>query len=195
MALPVAMDVADEASVMAAYDAGASAFGCIDTVVANAGAAIPGSSLDLSVDDFDRMVSVNLKGVFLTVREGARRMVEAGIGDGRVTIISSITADEASRGIATYAATKAAVAQMGRCLALDWANKGINVNILCPGYIRTELNSDRWELPPGQKMLAAFPRKRVMESESLDAMALYLSSSASAQMTGSVITIDDGQTL
>ena len=194
-ALSVAMDVADEASVIAAYDAAVGAFGKVDTVVANAGTAVSGSSLSLAADDFDRIVNVNFRGVFLTVREGARRMVAAGVGDGRVTIISSITAHKVSQGIATYAATKAAVAQLGRVLARDWANKGINVNVLCPGYISTELNSDLWDQPAGRNLLAQFPRRRVMDSDSLDAMALYLSSSASAQTTGSVITIDDGQTL
>lgn len=194
-ALPVAMDVADEASVIAAYDAAADTFGSVDTVVANAGTAISGSSLDLTMDDFDRIVDVNLRGVFLTVREGARRMVAARTGEGRVTIISSITAHKVTRGVATYCATKAAVAQLGRALARDWATKGINVNVLCPGYIRTEMNDDVWEQPGGRELLAGFPRRRVMNNDALDAMILYLSSAASAQTTGSVITIDDGQTL
>lgn len=196
--LPVAMDVADEASVMAAYDAAAETFGTVDTVVANAGINLRGSALGLAVEDFDRMVDVNLRGVFLTVREGARRMIGADVqtrGNGRVTIISSITAHQVSSGVATYCATKAAVAQLGRALAKDWAKKGINVNVLCPGYIATELNEAMWATEGGQALLDGFPRRRVMDQDALDPMLLYLSSDASRQTTGSVFTIDDGQTL
>lgn len=122
-ALAVEMDVADEASVIAAYDRTVATFGKVDTVVANAGINIGGSSLGLAIDDFDRMVDVNLRGVFLTAREGARRMVAAKEGEGRIALISSITAHQASVGVAPYCATKAAVAQMGRALAKDWATR------------------------------------------------------------------------
>lgn len=197
-ALAVAMDVADEASVVDAFDRATARFGTVDTVIANAGLNVAGGALGIDVVHFDQMVAVNLRGVFLTVREGARRMIAAGSpdrGDGRITIISSITAHQPGSGIATYCATKAAVAQLGRALAKDWARKGINVNVLCPGYIATDLNADIWNTPGGQGLLASFPRQRVMSPEALDAMILYLSSAASAQVTGSVFTLDDGQTL
>ena len=197
-AVAVEMDVADEASVIAAYDRAEAAFGPVDTIVANAGINLPGSSLGLAIDDFDRMVDVNVRGVFLTAREGARRMVAAGSaarGNGRITIISSITAHQASLGIATYCATKAAVAQLGRALAKDWAGKGINVNVLCPGYIETELNADIWAQPMGEKLLDGFTRRRVMPIDALDPMLLHLCSDAASHVTGSVLTIDDGQTL
>lgn len=196
--LPVILDVADENSVIAAFDAAEQAFGPVDTVVANAGINLAGSAMGLKIEDFDRMTDVNLKGVFLTAREGAKRMVAAGSaerGHGRITLISSITAHQVSSGVATYCATKAAVVQLGRALAKDWAGKGINVNVLCPGYIETELNQHIWDQPGGKQLLASFPRERVMDSSALDPMLLYLSSDGSAQTTGSVFTIDDGQTL
>ncbi|MCX8474652.1 MAG: SDR family NAD(P)-dependent oxidoreductase [Sphingomonas sp.] len=197
-ALPVALDVADEASIIAAYDAAAARFGPVDTVIANAGLNVAGSALGLAADAFDRMVAVNLRGVFLTVREGARRMIAAGSAErwhGRIVIISSITAHQPAAGIAPYSATKAAVAQMGRSLARDWAMKGINVNIVCPGYVATEMNEAIWDAPAGQSLLAGFPRQRVMDDDALDPMILYLASDRSRQVTGSVFTIDDGQTL
>lgn len=196
--LPVALDVTDEASIIAAYDAAAERFGPVDTVIANAGLNVAGSALGLAADAFDRMVAVNLRGVFLTVREGARRMIAAGSAErrhGRITIISSITAHQPAAGIAPYSATKAAVAQMGRSLARDWAMKGINVNIVCPGYVATEMNEAIWDAPAGQSLLASFPRQRVMDDDALDPMILYLASDRSRQVTGSVFTIDDGQTL
>jgi NAD(P)-dependent dehydrogenase (short-subunit alcohol dehydrogenase family) len=110
-------------------------------------------------------------------------------------LISSITAHQPSAGIAPYGATKAAVAQLGRGLAKDWANKGINVNVLCPGYIATEMNDAIWDTPVGGALLAGFARARVMDEAALDAIILFLSSAASAYVTGSVMTVDDGQTL
>ncbi|WP_366067626.1 SDR family NAD(P)-dependent oxidoreductase [Erythrobacter sp.] len=196
--LPVALDVTDEASVIAAFDAAEAAFGPVDTVIANAGINIAGSALGMSIEDFDSMSHVNFRGVFLTAREGARRMIAAGSagrGTGRILLISSITAHQVADRAPIYCATKAAVAQLGRALARDWAMKGINVNVLCPGYIETEMNEHAWELDGGKALLASFPRRRIMEASALDAMVLYLCSDASQQTTGSVLTIDDGQTL
>lgn len=197
-ALAVVMDVADEASVIAAYDTADAAFGPVDTVIANAGMNAAGSALGVSAEAFDRMLSVNVRGTFLTAREGARRMVAAGSAEtqrGRIVLISSITGAWVPSGTAGYAATKAAVNQLGRALAKDWAGKGVNVNVLAPGYMATELTDTMWELPMGQKLLAEFPRHRIMSASALDPMLLYLASDASAEVTGSIMTIDDGQTL
>ncbi len=197
-AIAVSLDVTDEASTMAAYDAAEAAFGEVGSVVANAGVSGGGNALNVSSDAFDQIVAVNIKGAFLTAREGARRMIAAGSaarGHGRIVILSSITAHHVTPGMAAYSATKAAVAQMGRVMARDWSGKGINVNVLCPGYIRTELTEVMWETPYGEKMLAGFPRRRIMSVGALDPMLLYLCADASAEVTGSVFTIDDGQTL
>jgi len=194
----VALDVADEASVIAAYDAAEAAFGPVDTVIANAGMNIEGSIVDLPIEAFDEVMAVNLRGVFLTVREGARRLLAAGSrerGHGRMVITCSVTASHVSPGVAVYSASKAGVLQMGRVLARDWARQGINVNMICPGYIRTALNSDWFDTEWGQKQMNGFPRKRLMEEGDLDAMVLYLASDASRAVTGTAFTVDDGQTL
>jgi NAD(P)-dependent dehydrogenase (short-subunit alcohol dehydrogenase family) len=87
------------------------------------------------------------------------------------------------------------VLQLGRVLARDWANRGINVNILCPGYIETDINADWFSSEGGKKQLAKWPRRRIMNEDSLNAMMLYLASDASGPVTGSTFTIDDGQSL
>lgn len=79
--------------------------------------------------------------------------------------------------------------------AIDPAKKGINVNVLCPGYIATEMNEAIWDTPTREALLAGFARSRVMGETALGAMILFLSSAASAYVTGSVMTVDDGQTL
>ncbi len=197
-ALAVPLDVTDEASVCAAYDAAERRFGPVDTVVANAGISLSGPSTDMTLDAFDSIVAVNLRGAFLTVREGARRMIAAGstdTGRGRVVILSSITADAVSPGLAAYSATKAGVQQMGRVMARDWARSGINVNMLCPGYIRTAINADWFDTDAGARHMQGFPRRRLLAEDALDMPLLYLASDASAGVTGSSFTIDDGQSL
>lgn len=197
-AIAVAMDVADETSTIAAYDAAEAAFGPVDTIVANAGMNSEGSVLDLPIAEFDRVMAVNLRGVFLTVREGARRLIADGSRDhqrGRIVITASITAEAISPGLAVYSASKAGVVQFGKVLARDWVRHGINVNMICPGYVRTEINGDWFDTEGGARQIAKFPRRRLMEQNELDTMLLYLASDASAGVTGSSFTIDDGQSL
>ena len=197
-ALAVEMDVAAETSTKAAYDAAEAAFGGVDSVIANAGMNSEGSVLDLAVDEFDALMAVNLRGVFLTAREGARRMIAADSatrGHGRIVLVSSITAHHVTGFLAAYSASKAAVIQMGKVMALEWSRKGVNVNSICPGYISTELNADWFAGEGGAKQISRWPRRRLMTADSLDAMALYLACDASAAITGSSFTLDDGQSL
>src|ERR1700761_2307331 len=197
-ALAVAMDVGSEASVIAGYDAAEKAFGTVDTVYANAGMNIEAMAVDMEVEAFDQMISVNLRGVFLTAREGAKRMMKAGFREnprGRIVLVSSIGAHTVLPGLATYCATKAGVVMLGKSMAREWARQGINVNIICPGFIETELNEDWFHREGGQKQIQSFPRKRLMVEQDLDATLLYLGSDAARAVTGSVITLDDGQSL
>lgn len=197
-ALAIEMDVADQASTAAAFDAAEAAFGPVDSVIANAGMSLETPFLEHGANEIDTILGVNLKGVALTVQEAARRMIAADSKTrehGRIVIISSITARAVEPGLALYSATKAAVLQMGKVLAREWANKGINVNSVLPGYIVTEINQRWFEMEGGQKQVQRFPRRRVMPIDSLDPMLLYLCADASRFVTGAAFTIDDGQSL
>jgi len=194
-ALPIVMDVADESSVIAAYDAAEAHFGLVDTIIANAGTSSDAMAIDVSAEAFSQTLDINLRGTFLTVREGARRLLAARHDRGRIVMISSITARQPSPGLAAYSASKAGVVQLGRTLAREWMRKGINVNMLSPGYIQTELNEEWFATEPGQKQISRFPRKRLMPQESLDGLLLYLCSDASEYVTGAEFIMDDGQTL
>jgi NAD(P)-dependent dehydrogenase (short-subunit alcohol dehydrogenase family) len=197
-AIAVTMDVTDESSTVAAYDAAEAAFGPVTSIIANAGINIEKPIFDMTLAEFDQIYAVNQRGVFLTVREGARRLIAGGSkqsGVGRVVIIASITANSIWPGLSPYAGTKAAVQQMGKVMARDWARLGINVNSICPGYIETEINDGFLETEQGARMVASFPRKRLEQAGDLDAMLLYLASDASAGVTGASFTIDDGQSL
>lgn len=195
-ALAVPVDVADEASLIAAYDAAEAMFGPVAGVVANAGINAEGRALDLDVADFDRLFAVNVRGVFLTAREGARRMKAAGVAEtGRIVLISSITAQMRTTGTVAYSASKAAVTHMGKLLAREWARSGPNVNILSPGYIASELAGDWFETDGGRRQIATWPRRRTLDDDTLDAMLLYLLGEESRNVTGSDFVVDDGQSL
>ena len=197
-ALAVAMDVTDEASIAAAFDAAEARFGTVDTIIANAGTSSAGRATDVPLDGLRMVTDTNFIGLYLTAREGARRLIAAGSresGRGRIILIGSITADLTGEGDSAYAATKAAVAHLGRNLAREWVRQGINVNTIQPGYIQTEIAGDWFQQPGGQAQIAAFHRKRLQPIESLDGMMLYFASDASACTTGATISIDDGQSL
>ena len=197
-ALAVPLDVTDERSIAAAFDAGEQAFGIIDTVVANAGTASGGRSTEVDTSIVRQVLDTNLLGVYLTAREGARRLIDAdsrGSERGRIVLIGSITADMTGQGDAAYAASKAAVAHLGRQFAREWIRQGINVNTIQPGYIKTELSGGWFEEEGGKAQIASWHRRRLIGVEALDDIALYLSSDSSRFVTGGTFTIDDGQSL
>lgn len=197
-ALAVAMDVTDEASIIAAYDAAEARFGTVDTVIANAGVVMPGRSIDQSQAEIASVVNTNFTGLYLTAREGARRMIKAGFkshGRGRVVLIGSITAEMTGQGDSSYAASKAAVAHLGRQFAREWVRAGINVNTIQPGYIQTEMGGEWFQSEGGKAQIATWHRQRQCPIEALDAPLLLLSSDASANITGATLTVDDGQVL
>lgn len=198
VALAVAMDVSDEASVIAAYDAAEAAFGTVDSIVANAGVSAPGRSTEVPAGALRRVLETNVLGVLLTAREGARRLIAAGsreTGAGRIVLIGSMAAEAPVAGEVIYCASKAAVAKLGRDLAREWMRQGINVNVIQPGFILTEMASDWFASEPGKAQIAGFHRRRLQPIGSLDEIVLHLLSDASASITGSAFTIDDGQSL
>ena len=106
-------------------------------------------------------MDTNLLGVYLTARKGARRLVKAGGAEthrGRIELIGSITSHMTNSGDSAHAASKAAVAHLGRNFAREWARKGINVNTIQPGYVITELTQGGLASEHGQARVAAFPR-------------------------------------
>lgn len=197
-AIAVATDVTDEASIKAAYDAAEAAFGPVDTILANAGVGGAGRAESQPIAVFDDTVAINLRGVFLTVREGARRLIAGGSREhqrGRVIITASLAAFGVETGLAGYSATKAGVVQMGKVMARDWIREGINVNMICPGYIKTEINGAWFDSDGGAKQIATMNRRRLGAISDLDVPLLWLASDLSKGVTGTSVVVDDGQGL
>jgi len=196
--LAVPLDVADEASVVAAYDAAEARFGTVDSIVANAGTGTGGHATAIPVAGLQGVLNTNLLGAMLTAREGARRLIAAGSREtqrGRVVLIGSTTALRAGMGDSLYAATKAGIEHLARNLAREWVRQGINVNCLHPGIIPSEANTEWFASERGQQNILAQHRRRILDADALDDMLLYLLSDRSRQVTGATFTIDDGQSL
>ena len=197
-ALPVAMDVTDEASTRAAYDTAEAAFGTVDAIIANAGVSAPARATEITAEAIRGVLDTNVLGVFLTAREGARRLIAAGsrkTGQGRIVLVGSLAAEVPVSGETIYCASKAAVKKVGRDLAREWVRQGVNVNVIQPGFILTEMAGEWFASTGGQRQIEGFHRRRLQPIESLNDIVLLLLSDASASITGSAFTIDDGQSL
>jgi NAD(P)-dependent dehydrogenase (short-subunit alcohol dehydrogenase family) len=181
------LDVADGAAVMAAFEQ----LGAVDIVVNNAGVSGATRALETPEEEWRWTYDVNVHGVFFVAQAAAQRMVAAGRG-GSIINIASITAARPAAGNAAYASSKAAVAHLTRCLALDWARHDIRVNALAPGYFETDINREFLASDYGQKMIRRIPQRRTGELHDLDGPLLLLASDASSYMTGTCIAVDGG---
>jgi NAD(P)-dependent dehydrogenase (short-subunit alcohol dehydrogenase family) len=193
-AIALSLDVAQAEAIGPALDAAAAQLGPINILINNAGVGGEGLALDLSIEDFDATFAVNVRGTYFAAREAARRMIAAGI-EGRIVNIGSIASHTVLPGLSAYCGSKAAVAMLTRSMAREWARKGLAVNALCPGYIETAINDTWWPTEGGQKQLKGFPRRRLMDAQDLDEAFLMLAGPGAKAITGSVITVDDGQSL
>lgn len=193
-ALAVRLDVADGASVTAGIGDVIAAFGGIDILINNAGIADTRAWFDTDEARFDAVLDTNLKGAFLVARVCAGWMRESGAG-GAIVNIASILGFGVSGHVGPYATSKAALIQMTKSMALEWARHGIRVNALCPGYIETDINRDFFATEAGAAMKKRIPQRRLGQPSDLDGALLLLAGEAGAYMTGTTIVVDGGHLL
>lgn len=190
-ALPVALDVTDRASVTAAFDRCDAAGVSIDVLVNNAGVAVTKPFLEQDDEDWDRVFDTNLKGAFRVGQQAARRWVRDG-RPGCIVNVASITGLRPAGGVAPYAASKAALLHLTRCMALELARHEVRVNALAPGYIETELNREFLASAAGDKLRARVPSRRFGTPDDLSGPLLLLAGPAGRHLTGTVLAADGG---
>lgn len=191
----IQMDVTDPASVARAFAEIVEITGSApDIVVNNAGAAHTKAALDVTEEDWTSIIDVNLNGVFRVAQAAGRQMRAAGKG-GSIVNVASILGLRVARGLASYAASKAAVIHLSKALALEWAAYGIRVNVLAPGYVKTELNRDFFASPAGGRMIDRIPVKALGQLGDLNGPIRLLCSDGSSHMTGTVMVVDGGHSI
>ena len=193
-AVAVELDVQSGDSITAAFAAAEEALGPIDIVVNNAGISIVKPALEMPVEDWDAVVNTNLRGAWLVAQAAGKRWLMAK-RPGVIVNIASILGLRTIGQVAPYNASKAGLIHLTRALAMEWARHDIRVNAICPGYIETEMNSDFWKTPAGQRLIERIPQRRIGKPEHLDGALLLLASEAGTFMTGSVLTVDGGHTV
>ncbi|EPQ57939.1 NAD P-binding protein [Gloeophyllum trabeum ATCC 11539] len=187
-------DVSSERSVIKAFNETMDTFGRLDSVVASAGIVENYSAFDYPFDRIKRLYDINVHGAFFTAREAARNMIPQ--GGGAIVLVSSMSANIVNipQPQTPYNASKAAVKHMAASLGVEWAKKGVRVNVLSPGYMLTKLTKtilehDR-ELKKTWESLT--PMGRMGEPHDLAGAVVFLASDASRFMTGAEVRVDGG---
>jgi NAD(P)-dependent dehydrogenase (short-subunit alcohol dehydrogenase family) len=191
--IAVQADVRKKGQVDRAFAEAVEELGRLDICVNNAGISIQKPAEEMSEEDWDNILDTNLKGVFLCCQAAARIMISQRQG----TIINIASLSGAAVNVpqkqAVYNTSKAGVVMLSKSLAVEWAEYGIRVNSISPGYIKTEMTiSSMTHLFPTWESLT--PMKRLGEPEELRAAVLYLASNASSYMTGHDLVVDGGYT-
>lgn len=195
-ATAIKADVADETSVKDMVDKAIAKYGAIDILINNAGVGTASAPCEMSLNDWQYVVDVNLTGVFLCAQTVARKMIEAGNGGSIINIASILGAGASMPAPATaYAATKGAVVNLTRDLAIHWAPYNIRVNALGPAYFPSEMTAGLIDMPEVvAEIKRRTPMDRLGKPEEIKGPTVFLASDASSYVTGDILYVDGGWT-
>ena len=188
------LDVSNKAEVNAVFDKVVKQYGRLDILVNNAGIYQSKLALEITEEDWDRMIDIDLKGEFLCAQRAAKEMAKNKWG--RIINIASIASGGVGVGISGgchYTAAKGGVIGMTETMAVEWATLGINVNAIGPGAIDTPMVSSA-QIPEEamKQMMAGVPLKRIGKSEEVSAMVVFLASEEASYITGATFYVDGG---
>jgi NAD(P)-dependent dehydrogenase (short-subunit alcohol dehydrogenase family) len=192
-------DVARTEQVCAAVEAAVREFGRLDVLFANAGIGYSGDLLHTTDEDWDQVMAVNARGVFICCREAVRQMLAQQPAGGSVVINGSISGLAGIPAQAPYAPSKGAVVQLTRQLAVEYAARGVRVNCVCPGTVDTPVLRRGMEMsgdPQGflDMLIAGHPIGRIGRTEEVAAAVVFLASDEASFITGAILPVDGGYT-
>ncbi len=201
-AISLQCDVSKESDVEQMFANTVTALGSVDILVNNAGIQKDAPFQDMSLDQWNLVISINLTGQFLCAREAVRTFIKQGIDTnkskaaGKIICMSSVHEVIPWAGHANYAASKGGIMLMMKSLAQEFAHKKIRINSICPGAIQTPINRSAWETPEAlESLLTLIPYKRIGQSEDIGNAAVWLASDDSDYVNGISLFIDGGMTL
>ena len=190
-AIAIEADVLDRAQMNRAFDQAEAALGPVTILINNAGVAHSTRAMDVSEEEWRRIIGTNLDAVFFWAQECARRMLKANV-KGAIVNIASVLGFGVSKGTIAYSTAKAGVIQMTKALGLELAFKGVRVNAIAPGWFVTDINRDYLE-GAGKSLTRDIPVGRFGRDGDLDGALLLLVSEAGAYMAGTTVVVDGGQ--
>lgn len=188
----VRADLSDRDGLRRGFEDAVESLGGLDILVTSHGTLHAGPALEMSLEEWDATMDVNLTSVFELCRLAGTLMVPSGAG--KIITIASMLSFQGGFRAAAYSASKGGVAQLTKALANEWAPHGVNVNAIAPGYVKTPLNSHIWRDDPerSQAILARLPAGRWGEPADLAGAAVFLASAASDYVHGIVLPVDGG---
>lgn len=190
--LGIPTDVTNEEQVKNLVAKTVETFGKIDIMVCNGGTSASCAAVDMPLAEWNRVVDIDMTGVFLCAREAAKQMIAQGNG-GRIISMASAAGLRGSKNVAPYCAAKAGVVNLTRALAQEWARYNITVNCICPGYVATDINEQALANPKvKESLLKKIALRRFGTIDEIAAGALYLASDFSGFMSGAFLRLDGG---
>lgn len=185
----IRMDLSDPEQCAAAVDEAYQFLGRLDILVNSGGIAATRPALEITPDEWDRVLDTNLRGGFFLSQAAVRKMA----GGGRIIHVASILGLVGTRHLASYVASKGGVVQLCKALALEWAGLGVTVNAIAPSYIETDMNAEAFANPRfREKVLSKTPLGRLGTLADVQGVALLLASDAGAYITGQTLVVDGG---
>lgn len=201
-AVSIRADVSNEIAVLGMFKKAIHEFGTVDILVNNAGIQLDSPLVDMTLEQWQRVIDINLTGQFLCAREAAREFIRRGVvperssAAGKIICISSVHEVIPWAGHVNYAASKGGVMLLMESMAQELAPKKIRINSIAPGAIRTNINRAAWEAPGEmERLLDLIPYKRIGEPRDIASAALWLASDESDYVNGTTLVVDGGMLL